>query len=62
MTGNNHKPKKQSQKWDDVVAPGNDPDDSFGRDATPSEIKQGESTKVTRMMYDEYDPSEPSES
>ncbi|MEN1967114.1 hypothetical protein WMZ97_03450 [Lentibacillus sp. N15] len=55
------KPKrnKQTEKYEDVVAPGMDEEDSFGEDATQSEIKRDESTKVTRMIYDEYDPSEP---
>ncbi|WP_196493870.1 hypothetical protein [Ornithinibacillus caprae] len=40
------------------VAPGIDPEDSYGEDATNSEIEQGESTKVIRLINDEYDPSE----
>lgn len=59
MINKNRKTNKQTQMNDDVIAPGIDPDDSYGRDATQSEIEQGESTKVTRMTYDEYDPSEP---
>ncbi|WP_205520116.1 hypothetical protein [Virgibacillus doumboii] len=52
------KKKKKSQKYDEVVAPGIDPDDAFGKDASAAEIKKGESTKVTRLKYDEYDSSE----
>lgn len=50
--------KQKKQISNDTVAPGMDPDDAFGKDATESEIKNGESTKVTRFTYDEYDPSE----
>ncbi len=39
------------------VAPGMDPESSYGEKATKSEIKKGESTTVTRLTYDEYDPS-----
>ncbi|WP_168927240.1 hypothetical protein [Virgibacillus necropolis] len=52
------KKKKKPQINDDVVAPGVDEQDSFGAKATQSEIEEGESTKVTRLVYDEYDPSE----
>ncbi|WP_158595124.1 hypothetical protein [Oceanobacillus piezotolerans] len=41
-----------------VVAPGVVPEDSFGEKATKSEIDKGESTTITRLAYDEYDPSE----
>ncbi|SET68130.1 hypothetical protein SAMN05216389_12046 [Oceanobacillus limi] len=40
------------------VAPGIDPEDSYGEDATKAEIEHGESTKVTRLTYDEYNPSD----
>lgn len=43
----------------DVVAPGIDEEDSYGEDATRSEVEHSDSTKVTRLIYDEYDPSEP---
>ncbi|MBT2217936.1 hypothetical protein KK120_19215 [Virgibacillus dakarensis] len=52
------KKRKKSDAYDNVIAPGIDPDDSFGKDATKSEIESGESTKVTKLTYDEYDPSE----
>jgi hypothetical protein len=51
------KKEKNSQVSDTAVAPGIDPEDSYGRDATKAAIKKGESTKVTRFVYDEYDPS-----
>ncbi|HLR53083.1 MAG TPA: hypothetical protein VK072_09455 [Candidatus Avamphibacillus sp.] len=50
--------KKKSQIPDSVVAPGIDEEDAYGEMATKSEIKNGESTTVTRMVYDEYDASE----
>ncbi|MFD1361039.1 hypothetical protein [Lentibacillus salinarum] len=51
--------KKNRNKTDRrVTAPGIDPDDSYGEPATDAEIEKGESTKVTRFTYDEYDPSE----
>lgn len=42
----------------DATAAGIDPDASYGVNATKSDIKKGESTKVTRLVYDEYDPSD----
>ena len=41
-----------------VTAPGIDPDDSFGKPATEDEIEKGESTRVTRLTNDAYDPNE----
>ncbi|MFD2759615.1 hypothetical protein [Lentibacillus juripiscarius] len=49
--------KKNKRINSDVVAPGIDPDDSYGKHASKAEIEKGESTKVTRLTYDEYDPS-----
>jgi hypothetical protein len=40
------------------AAPTYDEEQSFGEDATEEEVKQGEATMVTRLVYDEYDPSE----
>jgi len=39
-------------------APGIDPDDSFGNKANEKEIQNGESTRVTRLVYDEYERSD----
>jgi hypothetical protein len=51
--------KKTKEKIDNnVVAPGIDETDAYGRDATEEEVAHGESIKVTRLVYDEYDPSE----
>jgi len=52
------KKKKKQDVLKNASAPGIDPDDSYGRAATQSEIEQGEYTKVTRLTNDEYDPSE----
>ncbi|MBW8351950.1 hypothetical protein K0H71_21340 [Bacillus sp. IITD106] len=40
------------------VAPGIDTEDSYGEEATQSDIDKGDYTTVTRLIYDEYDPSE----
>lgn len=51
--------RKRKREIDrDVTAPGIDPDDSYGEPATEAEIEKGESTRVTRLKYDEYEPSE----
>lgn len=52
------KKKKQDKIADSVVAPGIDPEDAYGEKANPTQVKSDESTPVTRMTYDEYDPSE----
>ncbi|MDY0395003.1 hypothetical protein ACFSMW_11465 [Virgibacillus halophilus] len=54
----NENPRKRRQKAsDNGVAPGIDPDDSYGENATDAEIAEGDSTTVTRLVYDEYDHS-----
>ena len=51
--------KDRGQRSDDPkVAPGVDPDDSYGENATQSDVNKGEYTTVTRLVYDEYDHSE----
>ncbi|MBS4197390.1 hypothetical protein [Lederbergia citri] len=40
------------------IAPGIDTEDYYGEEATQSEIDKGDYTTVTRLIYDEYDPSE----
>ncbi|WP_449354046.1 hypothetical protein ACUL41_11655 [Virgibacillus natechei] len=50
--------KKRKQRADSVAAPGIDEEDSYGEKATKAEVEQGESTKVTRLVNDEYDASE----
>ncbi|UJL48365.1 hypothetical protein KFZ58_07475 [Virgibacillus sp. NKC19-16] len=49
--------KKRKQRAESVVAPGMDEEDSYGEKATKAEVEQEESTKVTRLVNDEYDPS-----
>ncbi|WP_205317617.1 hypothetical protein [Oceanobacillus zhaokaii] len=51
------KREKKLLAEDPTVAPGINPEDSYGEKATKSEIEKGESTSVTRLTYDEYDPS-----
>lgn len=52
------KRNEKSKITDKKVAPGIDEEDSYGKPATQSEIERGEYTTVTRLIYDEYDPSE----
>ncbi|WP_176446755.1 hypothetical protein [Lentibacillus sp. CBA3610] len=52
------KRKRKNERDNDVTAPGIDPDDSYGEPATRAEIEKGESTRVTRLRYDAYEPSE----
>ncbi|GMA58302.1 hypothetical protein C7445_11082 [Alicyclobacillus sacchari] len=40
------------------LAPGLDGVEGLNRDATRSEIANGEATRVVKLEYDEYDPSE----
>lgn len=49
--------KKKEKTANKRVAPGIDPEDSYGEKATQTEIKKGEYTTVTRLVYDEYDAS-----
>lgn len=51
------KKNKKRKSAADYAAPGIDPDDSYGEPATRSEIENGESTMVTRLVYDEHEPS-----
>ncbi|WP_188456421.1 hypothetical protein [Virgibacillus oceani] len=52
------KKKRNERIADSIVAPGIDPEASYGDDATQSDIEKGDTTTVTRLIYDEYDPSE----
>ncbi len=52
------KKKKKSQIADSVVAPGMDEEEAYGEKASQHEVEHGESTPVTRLVYDEYDESE----
>ncbi|SER82523.1 hypothetical protein [Salipaludibacillus aurantiacus] len=48
---------KVSPEVERTTAPGIDEEEEFGEDATEDERRKGDSTKVTRLIYDEYDPS-----
>lgn len=50
--------KKKEHEVTNAQAPGIDPDDSFGEKANEKEIKSDESTRVTRLTYDEYEKSD----
>lgn len=41
-----------------TIANGIDNDEELSARASKEEIKQGDYTKVTRLVWDEYDPSE----
>ena len=43
---------------DERLAPGLDGVEVLNNNATPKEISEGDSTWVTKLKYDEYDPSE----
>ncbi|WP_173917529.1 hypothetical protein [Halobacillus sp. Marseille-Q1614] len=51
----NDKRKQKAAEYKE--APTSNDDELFGKDATEEEIRNGESTKVTKLIYDEYDPS-----
>jgi hypothetical protein len=53
-----YKKKRKEQDHDEVTAPGIDPDDSFGEKASEADIEKGEYTRVTRLKYEAYEPSE----
>lgn len=40
-----------------MVAPGMNTDEVLDEDATQANVEKGEYTKVTKLVYDEYDPS-----
>lgn len=40
-----------------TVAPGIDDEQGLEIKATPEDVKKGNTTKVTILSYDEYDPS-----
>ncbi|MCX7745889.1 MAG: hypothetical protein N2645_03215 [Clostridia bacterium] len=48
--------KRNVHKKEPTVAPGYN-DEKFGEDASQDDIKNGKSTKVTRVFLDENDPS-----
>ncbi|WP_179133904.1 hypothetical protein [Halobacillus massiliensis] len=51
------KNKRKQKESEFKEAPTSNDADLFGKDASEEEIREGESTKVTKLVYDEYDPS-----
>ncbi|HEX6593783.1 MAG TPA: hypothetical protein VF095_04250 [Bacillota bacterium] len=51
------KNERNRQTPKNAVAPGIDEEDAYGKKATSADIEKGESTTVTRLVYDEYDAS-----
>ncbi|WP_192869530.1 hypothetical protein [Lentibacillus sediminis] len=51
------KKRKQNKSSHPTAAPGIDEEDAFGEQATKAEKENGETTTVTRLVQDEYDPS-----
>ncbi|MDY0410235.1 hypothetical protein ACFFIS_15170 [Virgibacillus soli] len=50
--------KRRFHQNEDMIAPGMNTDDKLDMDASDTEKQAGETTKVTKLIYDEYDPSE----
>ncbi len=50
-----HKDDQQNER----LAPGLDGVEGLNADATPEDVAEGNTTQVTKLEYDEYDPSEP---
>ncbi|WP_202406380.1 hypothetical protein [Pontibacillus yanchengensis] len=51
------KKRKSDSLEDEKVAPTMNEEDSYGEDATEEEVEHGNSTKVTRLVNDEIEPS-----
>lgn len=47
-------PKKRNEP---TIAPGIDNDEELNAEATESEVEKGDYTEVTRLVWDENDPS-----
>ncbi|WP_179151885.1 hypothetical protein [Oceanobacillus senegalensis] len=50
--------KRKKHVPESAQAPGIDPEDSYGKKATKEDIKNNNTTMVTRLVYDEYDASD----
>lgn len=50
--------KKNEKKQQPTIATGIDDDEELNEKATPKEVKEDDATRVTRLSYDEVDPSE----
>ncbi|MBY7143161.1 hypothetical protein KFZ56_08835 [Virgibacillus sp. NKC19-3] len=48
---------RRKQQSNSAAAPGMDEEDAYGKKATKTEVKQEESTRVTRLINDEYKSS-----
>ncbi len=51
------KKKKTTETNRPIIAPGMNTDEALDEEATEANIEKGEYTKVTKLVYDEYDPS-----
>ncbi|WP_416148828.1 hypothetical protein ACM26V_21575 [Salipaludibacillus sp. HK11] len=51
------KEKELFSAKNEKVAPGLDEEDSYGKNASKTDMKQDNTTKVTRLINDEYDHS-----
>lgn len=52
------KQKRKQQGTTSFVAPGIDPNDAYGEEATKSEIEKGEATRTTRLTSIDYEVDE----
>lgn len=52
IKGKLRKPVKGEQ-----IAPGLDAEEALEKEASSNDIQEGDYTKVTQLVYDEYDPS-----
>lgn len=51
------KKRKRDKSPNPTAAPGIDEEDAFGETATKAEKQTGDTTTVTRLVQDEYDPN-----
>ncbi|SDW93273.1 hypothetical protein SAMN04489725_1226 [Alicyclobacillus hesperidum] len=59
MASETRKPQVDRKSGDETkLAPGLDGVEGLNRDATQAEVARGEATRVVKLEYDEYDPSE----
>jgi hypothetical protein len=49
--------KKRIKNEAPTIATGIDDDEELNENATAEEIRRGDYTKVTKLVWDEYDPS-----
>ncbi len=53
--------EKKRPDEEPTVASGIDDDEELNQEATEEEVEEGEYTEVTRLVWDEYEPSEEEE-